>query len=355
MTVNPSIPNTSLSYLSGFDPWRPCVSTDLESLLKVAAITNPRMVISDNQALNNAALQTLLLREDVFDFLRTPDESGSLPVSISFREGTSSFEEVAARLVLNREKPAIFPWMNASQQVTLDMSYSNGSRMTLGPLMDIAGKGFQEHLQRLDSLVSITEESRSVWSGLENGYVFAAEKSLQKLQSSFVSGELQTFDQHGAIALCEALLMQIQKGGEINRSMLYRTISSSDVDARTVATIRLKALDEPYHSNFAASGRYNIVTGDEYRHARVAEAMQCAGHQLATLKPIDVIEIDQFPVALDQVPLNRIHSLRSSSAYRRLLVELVATEDEHKRVRTILDILNFISAEFDKEKSTLGK
>jgi hypothetical protein len=354
MTTQGDKPHGGPSYLAALDPWRRSSSRDVEWLLKLAALTVRRTVISDNQALNNSGLHRVLRRADMLEFLCSLDGDGGPPLSIALREGTQHFEEVAQRLVVGRRQPAIFPWMSSAQQARLDAAYAHDHSSTVGPLFDIAGPEFRDHIERVERIRRSNPAATTHWSGLENGYVIAAAKAVRQFRDSLRRDSLGS-EPSGAIALCDTLLEQVQSGTEVNRSNLYRITSHAGLDRPTDVAIRLKCLDEPYHENFAAMTNCNSITGGEYREAEVAKLLTAVAGRLLQLRPIDVFEIDEFPLLLDEVPLARISALRGLPSYLNLLDELATADEDEKRVRLISDLLNHISAEFAKEPKGLRK
>jgi hypothetical protein len=341
-----------LSYLAALDPWRKSSYVEVERLLKLAALTARQVVISDNQALNNSGLQRLLGRPDVVEFFSTPDGTGALPVAIALRQGTINFEEVAQRLVVNRERPAIFPWMSRTQQARLDAAYKERS-YTVGPLFDIGGSSFRRHVERLNAILESGTGVHTAWSGLEEGYVSAATTALSRFRDALAVSDS---GQHlNAINVCGRLLREIELGSEINRSNLYRIIEQARLEKRSSLSIRLKGLDEPYHGNFARKGGYHSVTGDEYKEADVTTLMNSISERLRGLRPVDVFEINEFPVFLNQVPFDRISRLRMSPSFHGLLDDVYFAQDGEKRFKAIFDLLNLISGELSKEPKALRK
>ncbi len=355
MPSHDSNPTSGHSYLAALDPWRRSTVREVERLLKISSLTARRIIISDNQALNNRGLHRLLHRPDVLEFLRRPDGDGAPLLAIALREGTLHFVEVAQRLVLRRDRPAIFPWMSVAQQAQLDTAYGHGRSSTVGPLFDIAGQTFRDHIERLETLRTSTPATTVRWSGLETGYVGATTTALRRFRHTLERDSISALPRDKVLALCDSLLEQVEQGSDVNRSDLYRTISLSGLDKATQFAIRLKCLDEPYHENFAAATRSHSITGTEYREAEVARLLETISARLLQLRPVDVFGIDEFPLLLDEVPFSRISSIRGSPAFLDLLDKLAVPQEDHKRVRVILDLLNFISAELAKEPKGLRK
>lgn len=342
------------AYLAALDPWKRARHGEVERLLKLSALTTSRVVISDNQAMNSLGVQRLLARRDVYEFLSTPDGSGAPPLAIALRKGSTNFEQVAQRLVTNRVRPAIFPWMGAAQQAELERAYLKPEN-SIEPLLNVGGDLFRQHLLRLDQLISSDRAINLVWSGLEEGYVAATANAIRQFRDTLIPIPLQSRSIQSMISVCDDLLRDIELGDEVNRSNLYRIVERSGLEKNSQLMLRLKALDEPYHTNFARKGGYHSITGGEYVSANIPDLMKRISEPLRRLRPVEVFEIDEFPIFLDQVPLSRIVSLRQSPTFHSLLNSISSAEGGEERVKSIRDLLRLISGEIAKEPRGLRR
>ncbi|MBD1893206.1 hypothetical protein [Coleofasciculus sp. FACHB-129] len=339
-------------YLASLDPWIPSSYKDVEWLLKLGLLTSSRLAISDNQAINNKTFQKLLQRPDLLSFLLTPENDGFSPIAISLRESASSFDEVLCELIINREKPARLSWLNVDQQQRIDYLYSKGKTSSLGPLFDIGGQDFIQHIANLNHFLSIKNSAIIPWKGLQGTYLNFAKGAISQFIHGISAENLE--DKELILNLCQRMLESIESKGEVNRSNLYRLLTASPLASEVKKTLELKLLTEPYHKNFAHTSNFHMITGSEYRKSFSGNLFPEIASRLKEIKVEDIIEIDMFPVLLEQIPYTRIQKIRSSPTFKSLTKRIPETAEE-KRVYILRDLLNLLYAELSCEPKGVSK
>lgn len=350
------VPPQDLHYAASLDPWLRPSTKEVEWFIKLSALTSKHVVVSDNQVINNRGLQRLLRRPDALEFLFTPENDGVTPLVVSLREGVDDMYDVLSKVVLDREIPPIFPWMSNEQQKRLDLARAKGSLKTLGHFFDIAGEEFVTHIDTLNYRIGNLPIVR--WHGLEESYPTLVMIAISKFVTALKKEERSDFsvsEREALLGVCDKMVQYIQlQGSKANRSNLFRIIASSQLRVAIQKTLVLKLLDEPYHLNFAKQSGYNMITGVEYRKAVIGNLLSDIAINIQSLRPEEIIEIDEFPVLLHQVPFKRIHEIRNLYSFKHLMDALTRGSDE-SRVYVLRDILNLINAELSKEPKGFGK
>jgi len=341
-------------YPATLDPWLRHSDTDIARLLKLIALTSPHVVLYDNQAINNSGLQRLLEREDVKHFLKTEDPAtGHLPIVIALRAGALDFEDVLYQLVVDRDRPAILPWMNSNQQERLEIAYSGGRGRTLGPLYDIAGKHFVSHINFLNSLMTHRYSGLISWKGLQERYPELVSNSINRFIRGVKHLESDAASQKSMLKLCHDLLSFLDTSSEVNRSNLYRIILNSTAEDDVKSELELKLLTEPYHNNIAQVCNFHQITGPEYQRSPFPRIFPKIAKAFRSLRPIETHELNQFPVQLDQVAFSRITQIRHSPSFHTLLQHIY--DPDEPRPAHLRDFLNLIQAEVAREPIGLSK
>jgi hypothetical protein len=342
------------NYVATLDPWLRRDHKDIDRLLKLGCLTSHHLVISDNQLVNNKGLHRLLRRRDVAEFLLSPDNDGAVPIVISLRQNANSFEDVISELVVNRERPAIFPWMSPEQQSRLDHAYTGQKRKTLGPFFDIAGKAFADHVATLNRFVDAKKSTLVAWRGLQSTYLSFVETATHGFMKSVRLEGCGSRNQKNVLAVCEQLLGQIQNGSEVNRSNLSRFIADSPLRKEAKRFLELKVLHEPYHTNFASSGRFSLITGNEYHSNRLDSLFPDLASKVKTIPISDITDLELLPLSLDQIPYARIQKIRNSESFKKLTFTIQDVPLE-RRVSLVRDLLSLIHSELEREPRALRK
>ena len=348
-------PNLRLPYMAGLDPWLHQTVAEVEDLLKVTLLTSQHIVISDNQLLNSAALQGLFRREEAFTFMSEQCPDGIPPFQISLRSGARDFEDVLRNLLLEREMPPIFPWLNTEQQHAVDYSYSRSGRNTIGPFFDIAGKSFQSHIKRMNQFVSAHPESVSHWEVLNQRYPHLVhEAAINLLRGLMTLAGTGSKKKRAELAIQRVLLALETEEVTANRSNLFRLLKQTVTDSALLSLLTLKLLDEPYHINFSSAGGYDMTTGTEYANIPLDEVMQPVAAEAKLLRPEETFDITEFPITIGNIPFRSLARIRGSYAFDNF-TRALAEEVDSEKIRILRDLLTYIGAELQKELTPLQK
>jgi hypothetical protein len=343
------------SYLAALDPWLPTSQAEAERTLKEGCLTARRLVVSDNQLVNNPALHRLLRRRDVQEFLLTPDPDGRLPVMVGLREGAASFEDVLEELVTDRERPAILPWLSAAKQRRLEAAYRSRHGNSLGPLFDIAGPEFVDHVALLNRFLERPAAAVVRWKGLQRRYYEHVRTGLDALAGAVARESPAVGTQGDAILrACADLREGIESGAARNRSNLFRVLSASTLTNSVQRALTLRLLHRPYHLNFAAVGSFNMITGTEYALAPMGDVLPTLARKVKDLEPEQALDLEPLPMALSEVPYRRVRSIRHSRTFSTLINEL-SHAPEHQRVAIISELFDFFRGQFAHEPRGLRK
>jgi hypothetical protein len=342
-----------LSYASTLDPWLRLSERQVDGALKLALLTCRQVVISDNQAVNNAGLQRLLRRPDVRSFLSAPEPDGGFPLGIALRHEDRSFDDVVSRLVLRSSAPAVLPWMTGKQQARLDAIYGGpGRAKTTGPLYDLAGPSFTGHIEFLDTYAERGETAVTRWDGLEESYPRLVGEAIARFRTSLAAepGEAA----RAALQACDSLQRALEASAEANRSNLFRALAGFGLPPHLRRILQLKLLGEPYHLNFARERNLHVLTGSEYGEAALPKVLPRLAGLVKDLRPEEFLEFDRFPVHLEQLPYARIGAIRASYSFKRL-VGAITGGPETERLGALKDLLNLISAESQRDPKGVAK
>lgn len=346
--------NLTFHYPATLDPWLRHSHKSADRLLKLIALTSSHVVLSDNQVINNPGLQRLFRREDVRRFLETINPiTNKLPFVIALREGARDFDDVLFQLVVDREIPAIIPWMNSDQQTKIEKAYSDGKSKTLGPFYDIAGNDFIEHIGFLNSLFKYRYSGMVSWKGLKERYPTLVGNSIGSFLNGVNDSRLDPAQQYNLKKICEELLLSLEDSHKANRSNLYRIIQRASIDTSMKARLTLKLLTQPYHNNIAEVCSFHQVTGPEYMHSPFPGLFSSIAKQLRTLNPIETYEIDQFPIQIEQISYSRITKIRQGATFHNILQKTY--DPSEPRPGYLRDFLNLLKAEIAKEPGGLKK
>ncbi|MBZ5618916.1 MAG: toll/interleukin-1 receptor domain-containing protein [Acidobacteriia bacterium] len=339
------------NYLSGLDPWGQATAAKVAEILKLGALTSRRLVISDNQALNNSGFQDLLGHPEAWEFVSGTGSDGLPPVVISLRNGATNFTDVLQRLITDRERPAIMPWMTPSQQEDLEKAYSRKGTGGLGPFYDIAGPAFAAHVDRLDRYVSKHRQTLPHWNDLEDQYPSlvreAIDQFLRLLSAESSSGKAAD----SVKAACELLAKTTDQHINANRSNLFRVLRRCALDAPLERTLEIKLLHQPYHLNFARAGAFNLINTSESGAGGLGSVVPNVVQQMREISIQDTFELDNFPLLLSEIPFSRIERIRSTHSFAGLVETATSRDSEHK-FSAVRDLVSLIHSELARESNT---
>jgi hypothetical protein len=338
------------SYMAALDPWLHRSVGATNQIIKECSLTSRHLVLSDNQLLNNSALHHLFQRSDFSEFLFSPDSDGYLPVVISLRDTARTFEEVLLDLIARREHPAIMPWLSNSQQAKLEQAYAGGAQDSLGPLYDISGRGFTQYVDVINRFIVERKSSVVTWKGLQKGYHEQVYAALNGLVNAIDSG-ICVREQDSVLRACEMMMEGISSGVAQNRSNLYRVLESCQLTKSAKRALALRVLHQPYHANFAASGQFNIVTGNEYFLAPASDIFGPLSSRIEQQAVrTEVTEIEALPISLTQIPYSSILEIRHSRSFP-LLIDAVHNSTEEDRPKIIRELFGLIRGHLPEGQS----
>jgi len=344
----------SFNYLSTFDPWLKHNISDTEWIVKMNALTSKNLVISDNQALNNISFQYLLKRSDFQKFITTPNRNGYLPISISMRKGINNFYDILDELLMRREIPPIFPWASSVKQKKIEHEFNPKTRGSLDSFFKIAGKDFRQHVNFLNSLLKLQDNTLLRWEHLDKNYPELVNEEIDKL---YKLDEIIVYNKDDINILklkCDQISKIIANDNEVNRSNLFRFINTSSIPPKIKNLLILKILHEPYHKNFSISGGFNMVTGTEFNNNFLGPLVKDNKWNNDFLTTENILEIDEFPIDIGQLSYSRISTIRNTYSFQSLLTAIENTSSEDCAY-ALRDLLVLISSEAGKDVVGLSK